>query len=169
MDKIVTSIEISKKLNRIGFVENSLFSYYKNNLGEIIVLETDLNSDYEFICYTYTFQELLKYVPGQLEINPDTYIPKDDTFQKIGKKDFEYGQIQFAGLEMFKSDSERKSSVYIMRYAYEGKMIAFTQSNKGLFNNLLRYDENINDCLAKVYMMLSEEKKLNSSLISHHM
>ena len=166
LDRIVTSLEISWKLREAGFVEKSIFSYYENKLGEIFVGETDLtNFEDKFITYCYTFSELLNFLPSELEINPNVYVPNDKTYEKVKLENYEFDKYHFAQLDFFKTQVGEGNDNYVMRYSYGGKMIAFRQNSKGLFCNLLQWGNTESDCCANMLMQLIEEDKLNYNLV----
>jgi len=156
IEQIVTSFETSKLLNKVISGKKSLFSYFKNKSDELFVSETDLKLDSHFECYCYTFSELLNLLPGTLEVNKDTYKASTNTYEKIV---FPEGtDYSFARLELLKSDEDPNSIDYVARYAYEGKVIAFSQNQKGLYNNLIRFGTTEIEAMAAMLLALIEEE-----------
>lgn len=158
-EKFVTSLLVSEKLEKLGFRKSSLFGYYRDNSGDYIILESDINCEWEFICNAYIFEELFSELPSELAVNEETYIPIaafDPGWQKVGK--LEYGEEPIAILEIYKN-SENVDSV--MRYAYGGKMIAYRRDAKGQYINLLTFAETPSDCAAKMILSLIQENILD--------
>lgn len=152
IERIVTSLEVSKKLKEVNFCKKSIFSYYKNNSGGIYVAETDLtDKDDDFICFCYTFSELLSFLPHSLEVNSDTYVPETTTYKKIGKSDFYYASLDFTKIDQ---------DDYVVKYAYKGKAIAFRQNLKGEYCNLLQFGDTEVNCLANMVLLLIKEEKI---------
>lgn len=166
LERLVTSLEISKKLNKIGFLEKSIFSYYKNQNGDVFVGETDLtNEKNEFLNYCYTFSELLNFLPDELEITPDTYVPNDKTYEKVTLENYEFDKYHFAQLDFFKSKIGNGIDNFVMRYSYKGKMIAFRQNSEGQYCNILQYGNTEVECCAYMIMLLIQEDKFNYKLV----
>ncbi|MFK8303774.1 hypothetical protein ACI75Y_12840 [Capnocytophaga stomatis] len=150
LERIVTSLEISKKIKEINFCKKSIFSYYRNSLGNIYVAETNLKGkEDDFVCFCYTFSELLSFLPHSLDVNPDTYVVDGRTYRKIGKSDY-------AILDFIKIDEDD----YVVKYAYEGSVIAFRQNSQGEYCNLLQFGKTEMDCLANIMLLLIEEEKM---------
>lgn len=155
IEQIVTSFETSELLNKVIPGKKSLFSYFKNELDGIFIGETDLKLDSQFECYCYTFSELLKLLPGTLEVNEETYRVSTNTYEKIV---FPEGtDYSFARLELLKSDEDPNSIEYVARYAHEGKAIAFSQNQKGQYNNLIRFGTTETEAVAAMLLALIEE------------
>lgn len=152
IENIVTSPETSKILNRAGFNHKSIFSYYKNSSGELFVGETDLKSNSDFESYCYTSSELLSFLPVELEVNENTYIPSFKSYHKII---FEEGQTyNYAQFELLKSDVYE----FVTRYVYNGKAIAFGQNLDGNYRNLVRFGNNDAEAVANMILALIEEE-----------
>ncbi|WP_293887844.1 MULTISPECIES: hypothetical protein [unclassified Sphingobacterium] len=155
IEQIVTSFETSKLLNKVIPGKKSLFSYFKNESGRLFVGETDLKLDSQFECYCYTFSELLNLLPGTLEVNEETYRVSTNTYEKIV---FPEGtDYSFARLELLKADEDPNSIDYVARYAYEDKVIAFSQNQKGQYNNLIRFGTTEIEAMAAMLLALIEE------------
>lgn len=156
IERIVTSFETSKLLNKVISGNKSLFSYFKNESGALFVGESDLKLNSQFECYCYTFSELLNLLPGTLEVNEETYRASTKKYEKIV---FPEGtNYSFARLELLKADEDPNSIDYVARYTYEGKVIAFSQNQKGQYNNLIRFGITEIEAMAAMLLALIEEE-----------
>ncbi|WP_437920020.1 hypothetical protein [Sphingobacterium sp. LRF_L2] len=156
IEQIVTSFETSKLLNKVIPGKKSLFSYFKNESGRLFVGETTLKIDSQFECYSYTFSELLNLLPGTLEVTEETYSASIRSYEKIV---FPEGRdYSFARLELLKVDEDPNAIEYVVSYTYEGKVIAFSQNQKGQYNNLIRFGTTETEAMAAMLLALTEEE-----------
>ena len=157
INDIVTSIEISNQLRIAGYVKSAIFSYFKDKYGEIYVAETDFAKD-ELIAFAYTSSELIESLPFSLSISTETFVVNSKTYTNITKEEIE--KYHWADLEMMKFTHDDESSDYITKYSIGGRMIAFSRSLKGEYNNLIRFGKNEAESRAKMILALIEDDKL---------
>lgn len=157
---LFTSLNISSALKEVGFNKKSNFSYYKTYNDDIIIAETDLNSEQEFICYAYLFDELIKELPPYIKLTKNNYVPDapfSEKWVKISDIVDEYETDFVANFEFYYSDENS----FVIRYAFRGKVVALRINSKGKYCNLVLFGDSPADVAAKMVLYLITEEIIN--------
>lgn len=154
LQRIVVPFDIAMKLKDFGFAQNSIFGYYKTN-NKIIVQKKTISDN--FICSAYIFDEVASFIPEEIEVNENTYIARFDGFDKIKIKDLEF---YYAEVTYQKTGVTDKPYMAICRF--KGRMVAFSITNEGLYNNLICWGNNQAEAAGEMLIALFKENKINS-------
>lgn len=157
---LFTSLNISSTLKEVGFNKKSNFSYYKTYNDDIIIAETDLNSELKFICYAYLFDELIKELPPYIKISESSYVPSGPFSEKwIKVSDIvDEDETDFvANFEFYYADENS----FVIRYAFRGKVVALRIDSKGKYCNLVLFGDSPADVAAKMVLYLISEDVIN--------
>lgn len=152
---IVLPIESALKIHNIGLIDKSIFGYYKKGDSFEVQMINPKNKS-NFICNAYTFEEIVKYIPEHIEVDENTYIAHSTGYEKLGKP--EQGAYDFANVTFQRTEviSEPNMSICKCR----GRMVAFSKSSDGYYNNLIRWGINQAESAALMILALVEENKI---------
>lgn len=150
--KIVVPIEIAEKLKSIGLPQKSMFGYYKEN-GKLTVRR--FTTSQNFICSAYIFDEVSEYIPEHIDVKPVTYIAGFNDYQKLKVKKYE-----FIYAEVTYQRTGLTDTPYVAICRCKGKMVAFSITPKGTYNNLIAFAKNQATCSAMMLIDLFEEGKI---------
>jgi hypothetical protein len=155
LSSIVLPIESALKIHNIGLTEKSIFGYYKKGDSfEIKIINPKNKSN--FICNAYTFEEIVKYIPEHIEVDENTYIAHSTGYDKLGKP--EQGTYDFANVTFQRT--EVSSEPYMSICKCRGRMVAFSKSSDGYYNNLIRWGINQAESAGLMILALVEENKI---------
>lgn len=155
--ELITTEKTSSLLNRIGINTKSTFSYFKNKDGHVYASETDFSKD-EFLSYAYTSEELINFLPANLEIGVNNYVVSFDgkKYNNITKSDVE--KYEYAELISLKIPSHLKEEdKYLTKYCINNRVIALSQNQKGEYRNLICFGKTETESRAKMIVELVEE------------
>lgn len=143
LNKIVIPFKIAEQLKELGIPQKSIFGYYQND---------------NFICSAYTFEEIIDFIPEMIEITEDTYIARFDGYDKISKEDLE---TNYADVTYQKTQVGDKPYMAICRCME--RMVAFSVTEEGLYNNLIYWGENQAEAAGLMLIELIKENKIDMS------
>lgn len=134
LSNTVVPYEIAKALKTFGFPQNSVFDY----------------SNDDYLCSAYTFEEIIKFIPYQIDLSDKFYLAERDDFSKHYTSEYDtFAEVFYQKLEI--------EALAVCRY--KGKMIAFSEDN-GMYNNLLCRGENLTEAAALMLIKLYKEGKI---------
>lgn len=151
--QLVISIKSAKSIQDLGIIKQSIFAYYDIN-GSSTVKINDTKDN--FICNAYTYEELSEYIPEFIEVDENTYVANFTNYEKIGKSEedsYVYATVSFE--RTFVEDTP-----YMAICKCRGKMVAFSKTSNGNFNNLICWGKNQAETAALMIIALAEENKL---------
>lgn len=152
LQRIVITCESALELKRIGFPQISMFGYYSYN-KKVVVKRFDGGKN--FICSAYIFDEVVEFIPNYIEVDENTYLAGLRTYEKIDKSELESA---FAYVSYQKTGVEETPYLSICRYNH--KMIAFSITTEGLYNNLICWGKNQAETAALMLIELYNENKV---------
>lgn len=152
LDKIVISIETGKVLKELGFPQNSVFGYFQSNGNTFI---KNIDSKEGFICSAFLFDEIIEFIPERIEFDENTYIARFDGYDKVTERDLEY---PFAEVTYQRTGSNENDYMSICRF--KGRMVAFSITSDGKYNNLIRWAHNQAESAALMLISLFKENKV---------
>jgi len=149
---MVVSFELAEKLKMLGILQNSLFSFFKYFDGTVIIDYSHFKDNvYNIQCSAYTAQELFEYLPSPIEINTNTYVVNDyKSYRNILKS--EVDSYPYAALDIVFDGG------YIIRYSYNGQVIAFNKTTDNLYVNLISIGETLANSLAQMIIEIYSNK-----------
>lgn len=150
--KTVTPLRSAKELQKWGFPQKSIFGYY-NSDNKIIVKKNDDAND--FICSAYIIDEILEFIPVEIEVDENTYISRIDGYDKI-----RVSELKNLSAEVIFQKTGLLQAPYISTCKCKGRMVAFSINNDGKYNNLICAGENLAEAGALMLLELSKENKI---------
>lgn len=153
LQNIVAPFELSKKLFEIGIDKETVFGYYSTDLGLQIKRNTE---DLEFVCPAYLSSELIRHIPDEIEVDTNTYIARFDGWDRVTKKQLD--KWPSAEVTYQKTGTDGKCYMAICRY--DGRMVAFSKTKDGVFNNLISWGFNESEAIGEMILDLHREKKI---------
>ena len=155
LHKIVISYKSAQEIQKLGFSQKSVFGYFKINNKIVIKSIDDYNG---FICSAFLFDEIIKFIPENIQIDKNTYIARFDGYDKVTKRDLE---IPFAEVTYQRTGSGENDYMSICRF--NGRMVAFSINSEGKYNNLICWANNQAESAALMLIELFKEKKISFS------
>lgn len=152
LQQIVVPFEIAMKLKDLGFSQKSIFGYYKSDKKTVIQKNTTTDN---LLCSAYIFDEVAGFIPEEIDIDENAYIARFDGYDKVTKKDL---QFSYAEVTYQKTGVLEKPFMAICRF--KGRMVAFSITKEGLYNNLIRWGHNQAEAAGEMVVALTEEKKI---------
>jgi uncharacterized protein (DUF427 family) len=153
--KILISFETAEILRDIGLPQKSVFGYYELN-GKPVIRRNDKNEG--FICSAFLFDEIIEFIPEEVEIDENTYVAKSDGYKKVTERDLDY---PFAVVSFQRTGSDDNDYMSICRF--KGRMVAFSIDSDGKYNNLIRWGYNQAESAALMLIALFEERKVKNN------
>lgn len=153
LSKIVVSYENAVEIKKLGFSQKSIFGYYKDS-GNVVLKVHESMTD--FICSAYTYEEIVEFIPDNIDVDENTYVARLDGYDKLGKS--EEGMYDFANVTFQRTDVLDTPYMSICRC--RGRMVAFSMSEDGYYNNLICWGKNQADSAALMIKELVKEKKI---------
>jgi len=150
--KIVISFENAQILKKLGFPQKSVFGYYNHN-NNIIVKKFEGTKD--FICSAYIFDEVVEFIPEEIEVDENTYIAGHNGYDKIDESDLEYPLA-----EITYQRTGGNETPYMSICRFNGRMVAFSITADGKYNNLIRWGKNQAETAALMLIELYNENKI---------
>ncbi len=151
--KIVITYETALKLKELGFPQSSIFGYYKDN-GSVVVRRS--NSAIDFICSAYTYEEVVVFIPEQIEVDENTYLARFDGYDKVElREDGEHEPAQVTFQRTFVEETPFMALCECKR-----RMVAFSMTEDGYYNNLICWGKSQADSAALMILELIKEKKI---------
>ncbi|GHU16204.1 hypothetical protein FACS189441_8310 [Betaproteobacteria bacterium] len=141
LNKIVVPIEIAKELKRLGVPQNSIFAYFDNN---------------DFMCSAYTFEEITDFIPDMIGLTEETYIARFDGYDKITPEQLDSGVAEVS----YQRADQVGETPFMAVCRYKGSMVAFSKTDEGSYNNLIRWGHNQAEATALMLIALIEEGKI---------
>lgn len=155
LSSIVLPIESALKINNIGLTDECIFGYYqKGDSYEIRMIDTKNRKD--FLCNAYTFEEIVKHIPEHIDVDENTYIAYATGYDKLGKP--EQGTYDFASVTFQRTEFINEPYMSICKC--RGRMVAFSKTSDGYYNNLIRWGINQAESAALMILALVEENKI---------
>ncbi|RXQ87393.1 caspase family protein [Ancylomarina salipaludis] len=153
LSKIVVSYETAIEINKLGFSQESIFGYYKDS--DKVKLKI-CNGDSDFICSAYTYEEIVEFIPENIDVDEDTYIARSDGYDKLGES--KEGTVDFASVSFQRT--EVLDTPYMSICKCRGRMVAFSKNEEGYYNNLICWGRNQADSAALMIIELFKENKI---------
>ena len=155
LSQIVISYESAIEIKRLGFNQKSIFAYYKQN-GSIILKRYDKKTN--FICSAFTYEEIARFIPEHIEVDENTFIARIDGYDKLGKP--EQGTYDFAHVTFQRTDIF--DTPYMAICKCRGRMVAFSKTKEGYYNNLICWGKNQAESAAIIIIELVKENKITA-------
>lgn len=154
LEKVVVSFHLAKKLHEIGLKTKSIFGFYKHPDG---VIAKKINGAKDFICNAYLFEELSKVIPDRIEVDEGTYLARSDGYDKLTKKEIE---SEYLTAEVTYQRTFVLDTPYMSICRCKGRMVAFSITTDGKYNNLICWGENQADTAGEMFLELFNEGKI---------
>jgi hypothetical protein len=154
LQEIVIPLELAKDLKKLGFPQDSLFAYYEEN-GLTIVKEK--NSEDNLVCSTYVFDEIMKFIPDEIEITTDTYIIKSGNYANATEEDLNDEKNAVVTIQKI---YENEDWLFMVRCQFKGTVIAFSKTSNNLYNNLIVFNKNAAEAIGLMAIELIKEGKI---------
>lgn len=148
--KMVLSLETALRLQKAGFKKGAYFNYADENPNSLGIYPFSKNHD-GLVIPAYTAEELLKYLPAELSVDQDTWVADFKEYVHIEEK--ELSSYPYARLVIEKAEDE-----FVVAYRFGPKVIALSEDEKGVKNNLLVIKDRLTEALASLLLMVIEEK-----------
>lgn len=153
ISKLTIDLKLAQNLKDNGITQTSIFSYFENN-GESYI---DVSSKKgKKLCSAFLAQELHDIIPEMIEIDTDTYIAHMTGYDRLTKKDVE--EYHYAEVTVQKTMVTKTPYMAICRCA--GRMVAFSLTKDGKYNNLISWGKNQAEALAGMVLELKKEGKI---------
>ncbi|SDA97440.1 hypothetical protein SAMN03080617_04373 [Algoriphagus alkaliphilus] len=146
-------MDLAKQIQKIGILKKSIFAFYQEG-GSVTVKFN--NTEVDFICNAYTFEEIVQFIPEHIEVDEDTFIARFDGYDKLGKP--EEGQYDFASVTFQRT--EVLETPYMSICMCRGRMVAFSKTEDGYFNNLICWGKNQAETAALMILELMKENRI---------
>ncbi len=155
-EKVVVSFDVAKRLHDIGLRERSIFGFYKHTDGSIITKKIDGSKD--FVCNAYLFEEMSKLIPNNIEVDENTYLARFDGYDKLTNEEIEseYLEAEVTYQKTFVIDTP-----YMSICRCKGRMVAFSITKDGKYNNLICWGTNQADTAGQMFIELFDEGKVH--------
>lgn len=151
--KVVVPYPLAGELQKAGIKTKSIFAYY----GDPKMPRVKVHSEKEdFLCRAYTYEELVQLIPHEIEVDENTYIAADRGYEKLDSREIEEGYLH-AYVTFQKTFAVDTPYMAICRC--KGRMVAFSITPEGLYNNLIRWGVNQADTAGQMLLALLEENK----------
>jgi hypothetical protein len=157
LEKIVVTFDTAQKLQQIGLKEQSIFGFYKHDDGSIITKKIDGAKN--FVCNAYSFEELSKFIPEHIEVDENTYLSRFDGYDKLTKEELE---SEYLDAEVTYQRTSIRDTPYMSICRCKGRMVAFSITDKGKYNNLICWGINQADTAGQMLIELFNEGKITS-------
>lgn len=152
ISKIVVPFEISQELKKIGLSQNSIFGYYESE-NQPIVKKVDGTQG--FLCSAFLFDEIAVFIPDEIEIDKNTLLARFDGWDQPTESDLEFPLAEVTYQRTWASDNP-----YMAICRFNGRMVAFSKTEDGKYNNLIRWGRNQAETAALMLLALFNEKKI---------
>lgn len=150
--RIVISFDTAQELKKLGIPQKSVFGYYESGKKKVL---KSIDTKKELICSAFLFDELIEYIPEEIEIDENTSIARFDGWDKVSTIDLEY---PFAEVTYQRTGSDKSDYMSICRF--KGRMVAFSMNPDGKYNNLICWAHNQAESAALMLIALHKEKKI---------
>ena len=151
--RIVVPFDSAKKIQTLGITKESIFAYYK--IKESIVIKI-FNTLTNFICFAHTYEEISEFIPEHIEVDENTFVAHMRSYEKLGKP--EQGTYDYATVTFQRTELSETPFMAICRS--RGKMVAYSKTEDGYYNNLIRWGINQAETAALMIIELVKEKKI---------
>jgi len=153
LSKIVVSFESASKLKTLEYSQTSLFGYFQKD-KDVIVKRSDTLVN--FLCSAYTYEEVVEFIPEEIEVDENTYIARVDGYDKLGIP--EEGKFYSASVTFQRTFVQETPFMSICKC--KGRMVAFSINEEGYYNNLICWGRNQADTAALMIFELKKENKM---------
>jgi hypothetical protein len=153
LSRIVISFESAKELQSLGLKQKSIFGYYRENSSVVLKMNSTSTN---FICSAYTYEEIAEFIPENIEVDEETFLARMDGYAKLGKT--EDGYYDYATVSFQRTETLGKPYMSICRC--RGRMVAFSKTADGYYNNLICWGVNQAESAALMIMELIKENKI---------
>lgn len=153
LNKIVVSYETAKMLKENGLAQESIFGYYSIG-GKTVLKRKDTLTNFDYSAFTY--EEILQFIPEEIEVNEKTYIARFDGYDELGE--LEENTYDFASVTFQKTEVTETPCMAICRC--RGRMVAFSKTEQGYYNNLIAWGKNQAETAGIMWKMLKNENKV---------
>lgn len=153
LSKIVVSYESAAELKKLGFAQTSIFGYYSENKDVIVKRCETLVG---FICSAYTYEEVVEFIPEEIEVDENTYLARSDGYDKLEKP----AEGHFYSASVTFQRTFVPDTPFMSICKCNGRMVAFSINEEGYYNNLICWGKNQADTAALMIFELKKEKKL---------
>lgn len=151
--KIVVPYKSAIELKELGLPQSSIFGYYNDN-GSIIVKRCDTLINFD--CSAYTYEEIVVFIPDEIEVDENTYLARFDGYDQVELR--EDGEHQPAHVTFQRTFVEE--TPFMALCVCKGRMVAFSITEDGYYNNLICWGKNQADTAALMILELNKEKKI---------
>jgi hypothetical protein len=155
LSQIVLPYESAIDIKELGFPQKSIFAYYKQNGTKVLKRYVKKTN---FICSAFTYEEIAKFIPEHIEVDEDTFIARIDGYDKLGKPDegtYDFANVSFQRTEIL-------DTPYMAICKCRGRMVAFSKTEDGYYNNLISWGKNQAESAAIMIIELVKEKKITA-------
>ncbi len=152
LSQLVISLEVAREIQKIGITKKSIFAYYRKGKSATVQI---YDTEVDFICYAYTFEEIVQFIPEHIEVDKNTYIARFDSYDQLGEP--EEGQYDFATVTFQRT--EVLKTPYMSICMCRGRMVAFSKTKDGYYNNLICWGKNQAETAALMILELKKENK----------
>jgi len=152
--EIVISYESAIKLKELGFPQSSIFGYYKGK-NSVIVKRSDTLVN--LICSAYTYEEVVSFIPEEIEVDENTYLARMDGYDKLELRedgDYETANVVFQRTFI-------KDTPFMAICECKKRMVAFSMTEDGYYNNLICWGKNQAESASLMILELLREKKID--------
>lgn len=156
--KIVVPYQSAIELKELGIPQSSIFGYYSEN-GSIIVKRCDTLIN--FNCSAYTYEEIVVFIPDEIEVDENTYLARFDGYDKVElREDGDHEPAHVIFQRTYVAETPFMAICECKR-----RMVAFSITEDGYYNNLICWGTNQADSAALMILELNKENKfrINSS------
>lgn len=153
LDKIVITYDTAKMLKENSLKQDSIFGYYCID-SKIILKKIESKNNLD--CCAYTYEEISQFIPEEIKVDKNTYIARFDGYDKLGEPEegsFDYAEITFQRTPVL-------DTPFMAICRCRGRMVAFSQTEEGYYNNLIAWGKNQAETAALMWKMLKDENKV---------
>jgi hypothetical protein len=152
LQRIVIPFDSAKELQKLGFPQKSIFGYYTLDKKTIV---KKIDGAKNFVCSAFIFDEIIEFIPEEIEVDENTYVARLDGYDKLSKTELEY---QYAEVTYQKTGTFETPYMSICKC--NGRMVAFSITPERLYNNLIRWGKNQAETAALMLIALYNENKI---------
>lgn len=155
LEKMVTTFDVAKNIQEIGLNEPSVFGFYKYKNGSIVTKKLDGAEN--FLCNAYLFEEISQFIPAHIEVDENTYLARSNGYDKLTKKQAKW---KYYSAEVTYQRTSIINTPYMSICRCQGRMVAFSITEDGKFNNLICWGKNLADTAGQMFIELFNEGKI---------
>ena len=154
LTRISISFETSLELQKLGFIQKSIFGFYKSG-NELSIKKVDSSKD--FICSAFIFDEISDFIPEELDVDTNTFLANARGYERLNIEDGEYvtASIQY-------QRTHEVETPFIAICRCKGRMVAFSVDKEGVYNNLITWGFNLAEAAGLMLIQLVRENKVKA-------